>query len=199
MKVICVGGMIFWNGWKDEIHIDAKKFAQQIAQGCVLNRFTYPDDCVKCFAICLKSVNYSTFHVLRCLDILATAAFPVTRNTHVITKSSNVARRLCIQANGRLIGTPLFTISTWGDAVKTGYISVGKRPSFFQGPFAGGKNGQRHRKFRRIHLCITSPHLRPFFRKCSCVFPALLPRFPDRCSSCVPYAQRNLPDASGTN
>lgn len=55
--------------------------------------------------------------------------FPCNRSslwhiTLLIRKSRNVARRLYVQTNGRLIGSELFSISTRGDAVKKHYISV---------------------------------------------------------------------------
>lgn len=75
-------------------------------------------------------------------------------STYLITKSSNVARRLYVQANGRLIGPELFSISTGGDAVKKSYISM--EGLFSSWDLCKRKNGLHHWKFRWIHLCIIS-------------------------------------------
>lgn len=73
-------------------------------------------------------------------------------------KSSNVARRLNVQTNGRLIVTELFSISTGGEAVKKSYISV--EGLFSSRDLCKRTNGLHHWNFRWIRLCIF-PHLHP--------------------------------------
>ncbi len=81
------------------------------------------------------------------------------QNTYLITEPCNVARRLYVQENGGLIGTELFSISTGGDAVKKGYISM--EGLFSSRDLCKSKNGVHHWTFRWIHLCIIFPHLHP--------------------------------------
>lgn len=64
----------------------------------------------------------------KCLMSMTSTSFQqqcsLWQNIYLITKSSSVSRRISVQANCRLIDTELFSISTWGDAVKKGYISM---------------------------------------------------------------------------
>lgn len=70
----------------------------------------------------------------------------MTYMTYLIRKSSNVARRLYVQASVRLIGSELFSISNGGDAVKKCYISM--EGLFSCRDLCKHKNGLHHWKFR---------------------------------------------------
>lgn len=126
------------------------------------------------------------------------AEVPLWQNTYLITDSYNVARRLYVQANGGLIGTELFSISTGGDAVKKGYISM--EGLFSSRDLCKSKNGVHHWMFRWIHLCIIFPHLHPLQGPLKgmqsevllCFFSALF-SFPDLCSSYALYVHGTFP------
>lgn len=133
------------------------------------------------------------------LNTLTKAVFSVTQYLHRY-KSSNVARRLYVQPNVRLIGIELFSISTGGGAVKKSYISM--EDNFLPETFATIKTGCITKNsggsiyVQEIHfltLILRGTHLKARSQECLCVFSTLF-SFPDRCSDyTVLYMHRTFP------
>lgn len=74
-------------------------------------------------AVSMMTEGYIRSNFLICSSSTSCNQKAACDKTPTWSKKKRVSRNILVQVNGRLIGSELFNISTWGGAVKKGYIS----------------------------------------------------------------------------